>query len=80
MRVFVTPCTSRDYETVAATLRRAGHAARGRSRAGGFLHDLEQDTRTLLESDFVVALRRTAPTVWTPLSPRACRPSPTPEA
>ena len=57
MRVFVTPCTSRDYETVAATLRHAGHAARGRSGAVGFLHDLEQDTRTLLESDFVVALR-----------------------
>ena len=32
MRVFVTPCTSRDYETVAATLRHAGHTARGRSR------------------------------------------------
>ena len=56
MRVFVTPCTSRDYETVAATLRHAGHTARGRSRVGGFLHDLVQDTRTLLESDFVVAL------------------------
>jgi hypothetical protein len=29
---------------------------RGRSRSGGFLHDLEQDTRALLESDVVVAL------------------------
>jgi hypothetical protein len=56
MRVFLTPCTSRDYETVAATLRHAGHTARGRSRASGFLQDLEQDTRTLLGSDFVVAL------------------------
>ena len=56
MRVVVTPCTSRDYETAAATLRHAGHTAHGRSRAGGFLHDLAQDTRTLLESDFLVTL------------------------
>ena len=56
MRVFVTPCTSRDYETVAATLRHAGHTTHSRSRDGGFLHDLAQDTRALLESDFVVAL------------------------
>lgn len=56
MRVFVTPCTSQDYETVTAALRRAGHTARGRRLSGGFLHDLERDTRTLLESDYLVAL------------------------
>lgn len=56
MRVFVTPATSRDYEMVTAALRRAGHTAAGRCRTGGFLQDVERDTRTLLESDFLVAL------------------------
>jgi hypothetical protein len=43
---------------VAATPRHAGHAARGPRpiRRRRVPHDLEQDTRTLLESDFVVAL------------------------
>ena len=56
MRVFVTPGTAPDFESVAATLANAGHTVASRTRKGGFLHALPEDTRTLLESDFLVAL------------------------
>ena len=54
MRVFLTPPTASDFDTVAARLRDAGHTVIGSIRAGGSRAALEQDTRTLFGSDLVV--------------------------
>ena len=56
MRVFLTPPTASDFDMVAARLRDAGHTVIGSIRAGGSRAALEQDTRTLFGSDFVVVL------------------------
>jgi hypothetical protein len=56
MRVFLTPPTASDFDAVAATLRDAGHAVISRTRGVGSRAALEQDTRTLFGSDFVVVL------------------------
>ena len=56
MRVFLTPPTASDFDTVAAALRDAGHTVSGRTQGGCSRVDKEQDTRTLFESDFVVVL------------------------